>query len=1249
MSKMSKIQQGEFLQYAGKLLRRAKGSIDYEVVEELSPYRIELVLINRTSKKIATTFKTYKHESYFCTDAINTLDLTTGSYILTLALVVEGVAVIANNSVGLTIEGSVLGRSLKPDLILPDYGEASPTEGVIEEGEWEYSVKLARSGSDVVINGWSDEAEIVSFIMGTLLRGKDGEVNEEEVQRITEVVKDAIEIPTKVSELTNDSEFTTLALVLEQVYKKSETLTADEIGALVNKVQDELDITVDPTPTEGSENAVSSGGVYDALQEHPTKDELETYFETESIKVLDRIRIGAVTIYKTTKTEDDGTEVEAGYIYTDRGNIYTTKGNVYTSDGDIYTSNGDIYTVDGDFVARNGSYYKGSGDEKVEVAYKNELATKVSELTNDSNFTTLIEVLVECYKKSETYTQSEVNTAISNKIAELVDSAPETLDTLKELADAITENAELIDTLNEAIGLKLSKTEAELLYATINSLSDYVLTTDSRLSDSRPASDVYDWAKAETKPTYTAAEVGALPSTTEIPTKVSELTNDSEFIDSTTANLTNYYLKTETFTRTEAWELLEGVASETYVDTKLATKVDMIEGKSLSTNDFTDALKAQLEATMSSAEVAAAISLVQGELDTLVGGDASSAIDSYNEIIAFLSSFTDSEDLASVLLALKTEIVALIPSLDGYLTTTIADSKYVSQDGYVAYSTDDKTKVANAITATYVGIVTDFDNYTTAGVYGLLSSISTLNAPVHISSYDNWSLEVLIKSNYYCIQKATMLIDDALVTYSRELPSSSSVSGTASQWIKTPTATELESKVDKDGDKVLSDNNYTDEEKAIVSDLLDSNIENILAHGIQFDTTISTPTCTRIGSTSLHKSLPIHNQMKGCLLADDGTVNEYLPSGDWSAWTRDGSAGQVMIEIPKHYRKFVTDGTVRQVWLSEYPLAGYDKVNKMYVSAYEASLNRTTTTLASVANSTTDYRGGGNNTAYDDTYRSFLGRPATNISLTNFRTYARKRKSTTTEWNCMTYEAQKTIFWLFVTEYATLNSQSAINAELTSEGYKQGGLGNGATTLSSTNWGNFNGYYPFIPCGHTDSLGNGTGEVLYEVYDETNNVTISTYANRYRGIENPFGHIWQWTDGILVDVRTDDYDGNYAGMSRVLVAQDPANFASHLTLADTYEGYEFRGLQARTSSSYIKEIIFGESGDIIGSVVGGSSSTYFCDHNYTATTTSEIKGVRFGGSADTGSNAGLACSNTLYAPSSANASYGSRLCFIPNV
>jgi hypothetical protein len=40
------------------------------------------------------------------------------------------------------------------------------------------------------------------------------------------------------------------------------------------------------------------------------------------------------------------------------------------------------------------------------------------------------------------------------------------------------------------------------------------------------------WAKQSSKPTYTASEVGALPSSTKIPSKTSELTNDSGFLTS---------------------------------------------------------------------------------------------------------------------------------------------------------------------------------------------------------------------------------------------------------------------------------------------------------------------------------------------------------------------------------------------------------------------------------------------------------------------------------------------------------------------------------------------------------------------------------------------------------------------------------------------------------------------------------------------------------------------------------------------
>lgn len=265
--------------------------------------------------------------------------------------------------------------------------------------------------------------------------------------------------------------------------------------------------------------------------------------------------------------------------------------------------------------------------------------------------------------------------------------------------------------------------------------------------------------------------------------------------------------------------------------------------------------------------------------------------------------------------------------------------------------------------------------------------------------------------------------------------------------------------------------------KAALASLLPY-VEEDCSYGIEFDTSVSSPSCNRVGNLAMHKSVPIQSRMRGCLLDDSGKVVEYLDPRDWTGQVRDGSRGQVMVEIPMHYRKCETNGTKRTVRISELPLPGYTQVPLIYVSAYEATIERSTGKLCSVANMGTDYRGGNNNTEYDGTYRTFLGRPVTAMSRTAFRTAARKRKTSSKAWNCYVYQAHKTLFWLFAIEYATLNSQAAYNSELTAEGYHQGGLGAGVTTWDGT-WSNFNGYYPFVPCGHTDTLGNQTGTVSY--------------------------------------------------------------------------------------------------------------------------------------------------------------------------
>lgn len=346
-----------------------------------------------------------------------------------------------------------------------------------------------------------------------------------------------------------------------------------------------------------------------------------------------------------------------------------------------------------------------------------------------------------------------------------------------------------------------------------------------------------------------------------------------------------------------------------------------------------------------------------------------------------------------------------------------------------------------------------------------------------------------------------------------------------------------------------------------------------------------------------------------------------------------------MVEIPSHYRKFETIGDVCRCKISEYPLPGYHNVPKMYISAYEATVQRSTSKLASVVNTTEDYRGGNNNAEWDGTYRSLLGMPATALTRTQFREYARNINEQDPSWNCCDYNVYKAVFWLYYVEYANRNCQSAFNAEKDANGFVQGGLGAGVTNVDSTKWSTYNSYYPFIPCGYTDELGNGTGEVEFTMPQEYDTETLVVKVPRYRGIENPFGHLWKWTDGINIQIASAD-DG---GTSKVWVSSDPSKYND-----SNYDGYEIQGEEARTEE-YTKTLVFGENGDIIPAAVGGGSTTYWADYHNTNIPASGVvlRGVLFGGPADRGPYAGFTFASSSNLPSLTGAHIGSRLCFLP--
>lgn len=428
-------------------------------------------------------------------------------------------------------------------------------------------------------------------------------------------------------------------------------------------------------------------------------------------------------------------------------------------------------------------------------------------------------------------------------------------------------------------------------------------------------------------------------------------------------------------------------------------------------------------------------------------------------------------------------------------------------------------------------------------------------------------------------------------------------------------------------------------------------------YGVKINMAVADPAVERVGRPELHVSLPIQNRMRRCVLKDDGEVAYYLHPTDSSkkdtgaAANLTGADGMVMVELPEHYAKFEFDGNNLTALISEYALPGFHRVRKCYRSAYEATVDRTiadTPKLASVVNTTAAFRGGNNNAAWDGTYRTLLGRPATGISLTDFRAYARNRGEAGLNgagWNCDLYEAQRTTYWLFVIEYATRNCQTAFNAQPDANGYKQGGLGNGCTTLTSAKWNDFNSCYAFIPCGITNSLGNATGEVEYTMPSEYDSTTTKVKVCSYRGIENPFGHIWSWTDGCLCLIQSN----NDGARSLFFTCDDPALYGSTIASLANYQG---RGELPRTDG-YVKTIMGGEYGENIPSEVGNgaSSAAYYCDNIYTSLPSSgeSLRGVFFGGRAISTVGAGLSCAFTSYDPSHTDASFGSRLCFIPAV
>lgn len=403
-------------------------------------------------------------------------------------------------------------------------------------------------------------------------------------------------------------------------------------------------------------------------------------------------------------------------------------------------------------------------------------------------------------------------------------------------------------------------------------------------------------------------------------------------------------------------------------------------------------------------------------------------------------------------------------------------------------------------------------------------------------------------------------------------------------------------------------------------------------YGVSWSETSSNPDCTRIGNMDMHRTLPIQSMMKGYIYFKDGNpLYRMLKLND--SWTKceDYSAGgwrdvstllednnvNVMIKIPEFWwiDDYIESTETHNLKICPHAKPGWYHHKEAYVSAYEGYID-------------------------GNYYRSSKNKiPSVNFTRSAVRPKARAN-GLGNSWNIYTYNEHRAICHLFLVEYATRNSQKAVNTALTVEGFRQGGLGSGCTTGTVT----INGAttYSFIPTGSSDSLGSGSGEVTVTIQQTdssgSNTTTTTRKCNRYRGIENPFGYVWKHTDDVI-SIYISGYGARFW-----YKCDSPDHFGDSISNDNPY----YKNIAANAVvTGYKTKIVTTSTCDFFAlSCNNGSETTYWCDYNWDNTDGS-LHCLLIGGRSDDGSKAGLFTLNSSAEVGRSTADIGSRLTYLP--
>lgn len=403
-----------------------------------------------------------------------------------------------------------------------------------------------------------------------------------------------------------------------------------------------------------------------------------------------------------------------------------------------------------------------------------------------------------------------------------------------------------------------------------------------------------------------------------------------------------------------------------------------------------------------------------------------------------------------------------------------------------------------------------------------------------------------------------------------------------------------------------------------------------IAAAFSWDSATSSP------AASTNRAVPpavlenLHNQMKGCVLNADGTVNYFLSPTDWSqklgggASVLTGADGNVMVEIPRFYYRSTRSGSIYTWEISHVDLPGFvvhpafvkngTEVAKRYYSAYDGSVFDVSAS-AYIAGLNHDNNDGANGVGVDvtastgDKLASVKGiYPMTGLTRAEFRTTG---SNVGTGWRQLDFALWSAVQMLFLAEHQSFSSQAILGA----------GNTNGSYLASSADQNDS----PHTIAGAGDSIANGSTDTTSGAGV---NAKPGTSFMKYRGIENFYGNIFNWADGINVNVTV---AGN------VHVTNNATNWADN-----TSTDYDLVATGLSTASGFIRDLLPAEGYFLSSNNVGGSSTTFVTDQHFATTSSNRV--VSVGGGASVGANAGAFCLASS-SDSSAAGNFGGRLAF----